>query len=73
MKKRKYKNQNNIQGQQIYKRIRNEIQRKIKKVKEEWLDKQCKIAEEFLKRGRSDLAYLEIKKLFREKNIMQTL
>lgn len=29
--RRKYKNQNNVQEQQIYKRIRNEIQRKIKK------------------------------------------
>lgn len=45
--KRKYKNQNNIQAQQIYKRIRNEIQRKIKKAKEEWLDGQCKTAEVF--------------------------
>lgn len=30
-----------------------------KKAKEEWLDEQCKKAE-YLKRGRSDLAYLEI-------------
>lgn len=43
------------------------MQRKVKKAKEEWLDEQCKVAEEFLKRGRSDLAFSEIKKLFRER------
>jgi len=40
--RRKYKNQNSTREQQQYKRIRNDIQKKIKKSKEEWLDEQCK-------------------------------
>jgi len=65
--RRRYKNQINTQEQQQYKRIRNEVQRKIKKAKEKWLDEQCKGIEEFLKKGRSDLAFSETKKLFRER------
>jgi len=64
--RRRYKNQNSTQKQQYYKRIPNEVQRKIKRPKEEWLDEQCKKAE-YLKRDRSDLAFLEINKLFRER------
>ncbi|VVC40586.1 Endonuclease/exonuclease/phosphatase [Cinara cedri] len=65
--RRRYKNQISTQEQEQYKRIRNDVKRKMKKAKEEWLDEQCKEAEEFLKRGRSDLAFLEIKKLFCER------
>jgi len=65
--RRRYKNQTNAQEQQQYKRIRNEVQRKIKKAKEKWLDEQCKGIENFFKKGRSDLAFSETKKLFREK------
>jgi maltooligosyltrehalose synthase len=62
--KRKYKNQNNIENQQNYKCIRNVIQRKAKKSKEKWLDNQCTVVEEYLKRGKSDLAFEIVKKLF---------
>ncbi|KAF0758392.1 neuroblastoma-amplified sequence-like, partial [Aphis craccivora] len=64
---RRYKNQISTQEQPQYKRIQNEVQKKIKRAKEEWLDEQCNEAEEFLKRGRSDLTFSEIKKLFRER------
>jgi hypothetical protein len=62
--RRKYKNQNNIENQQNYKRIRNAIQRKAKEAKEKWLHNQCTIVEEYLKRGRSDLAFKVVEKLF---------
>ena len=60
--RRRYTNQNNTPEQQHYKRIRNELQRKIKRAKEEWLDEQCKKAEEFLKRGNGKEEVAKIKK-----------
>lgn len=63
------KNHNSTQEQQQYKHIQNYVQRKIKIAKEKWLDKQCKKAEECLKRAKSDLTYLDIKKLFHKKKI----
>lgn len=62
--RRKYENQNNIENKQKYNRIRNVVQRKAKEAKEKWLDNQCSVVEEYLKRGRSDLAFEIVKKLF---------
>lgn len=62
--RRKYNNQNNVESQQNYKWKRNVIQRKAKEVKEKKLDNQCTVVEEYLKKGRSDLTFKIVKKLF---------
>src|SRR5436190_16121652 len=52
-----------------YKILRNEINRKCKQAKEEWITKHCDEIEIELKKGKTDLAYRKVKKHFGKKTI----
>ena len=65
--RRKYKNAPDEVGKEEYRRLHNEIGRKCKLVKEEWLKNECKSIEENLTAGKIDSAYRKIKGTFGER------
>ena len=62
--RRKYKNAQDEVGKQTYRRLHNEIGRKCKLAKEEWLRNECENNEETFAAGKIDSAYRKIKGTF---------
>ena len=65
--RRKYKNASDGVGRREYRRLKNEIDRKCKVAKEEWLKEKCKGVEVCMAGRKVDAAYREIKETFGEK------
>lgn len=49
--------------------MKNEICRRYKKSKEEWMSENCKEIEQNMREGRFDAAYVEVKNYFSSKNM----
>ncbi|XP_049768440.1 uncharacterized protein LOC126106258 [Schistocerca cancellata] len=65
--RRKNKNAVNESGKKEDKRLKNEIDRKCKMVKQGWLEDKCKDVEAYNTRGKIGTAYRRIKETFEEK------
>ena len=65
--RRKYKNAANEAGKREYRRLKNEVDRKCKLAKQEWLEDKCKSVEECITRGKIDTNYRKIKQTFGDK------
>ena len=61
--RRKYKDAKDNKGKENYKKLKNEINRKCKKSKEEWFEENCKDIEQLMTRGQFDMAYNKIGKM----------
>src|SRR5688572_18292510 len=62
--RRKWKNIETDYGRKEYSRLNNELRRETDKVKDQWWNKKCELAE-FDRMGRSDLLYQEVRQLTR--------
>lgn len=62
--RRKYKSKTDEEGERKYKMLKWEIIRKCRKAKEEWLENRCTEIEEKIKMGKTDAAFILIKKYF---------
>lgn len=65
--RRRYKNAQDELGKKEYRRLHNEIGRKCKQAKEQWLLSECKSIENNLAAGKVDSAYRKIKGTFGER------
>ena len=52
--KRKHKNAKDTQGKTQYKRLRNEVQRRCTKARNNWIKEKCKVLKTILKIGKID-------------------
>ncbi|XP_049794433.1 uncharacterized protein LOC126204053 [Schistocerca nitens] len=62
--RRKLKNNETEEGKTAYRVLRNKINRKLKQVKERFLEDRCKEVGDLLKKGNLELAYKTVKRFF---------
>ena len=66
--RRRYKNARDKQGKTQYKRLRNEVQRRCIKARNNWIKGKSKEVETLFKIGKVDAACRKIRENFRERN-----
>ena len=65
--RRRYKNAGGVQGKTQYKRLRNEVQRRFRKARSNWIERKCKEVESLFKTGKVDAAPQEKQRKLQEK------
>ena len=67
--RRKHKNAEDEQGKMQYKRFKNNIQKRCKKVRNKWIEGKCNGAETLLRIGNVDAIHREVKGNFGKRRV----
>ena len=67
IEKGQYKNARDAEGNMQYKRLRNKVQRRCRKARNNWIEGMCEEIESLFEIGKVDAAHREIREHFRKR------